>query len=67
MDEEKFNKICENVKDTRYSVERTEGMISDFKRGGREKISMPKNVRKTIKFCIDTKESIASTEFNNQT
>lgn len=34
MDEEKFNKICENVKDTRYSVERTEGMISDFKRNG---------------------------------
>lgn len=28
---------------------------------------MPKNVRKTIKFCTDTKESIASTEFNNQT
>ena len=34
MDEEKFNKICENVKDTRYSVERTEGIISDIKRNG---------------------------------
>lgn len=34
MDEEKFDKICENVKDTRYSVERTEEIISDIKRNG---------------------------------